>query len=177
MICLLPGTAPNPPIVAIIDNDIQVQFVSERRKKNLTISAPSPGAPEILEKTSHSQPHPLDPRKSRKKPHNITHLLGLKKATVHKISQNRNQIIEFCKNSLIFQKSLQFCKYNSKFLQKFGYEIMNLDYRNYLRLLVLGCMDSYDSEQRHILKDVSRSTRLALFYTFFVVANLVLKTV
>ena len=44
--------------------------------KNVTICAPSPGPPEILEKTTQSEPHPRDPRKSWKKPHNITHLLG-----------------------------------------------------------------------------------------------------
>ena len=44
--------------------------------KNLTICGPSPGPPEILEKTSQSEPHPLDLRKSWKKPHNITDLLG-----------------------------------------------------------------------------------------------------
>ena len=44
-------------------------------KQNLTKSATYPETPEIPEKTSQSEPHPLDPRKSWKKPHNITHLL------------------------------------------------------------------------------------------------------
>ena len=34
------------------------------------------------------------------------------------------------------------------------------------RRLVLGCIDSYDSEQRRILQHFSKSTRFAFFCTF-----------
>ena len=44
--------------------------------KNLTICGPSPGPPEILEKTSQSADHPLDRRKSWKKPHNLRTVTG-----------------------------------------------------------------------------------------------------
>ena len=43
--------------------------------KNLTICGPSPGPPEILEKTSQSADHHRDPGNPGKKPHNITDLL------------------------------------------------------------------------------------------------------
>ena len=36
------------------------------------------------------------------------------------------------------------------------------------RRLVLGCMDSYDSEQRRILQHFSRSTRFAFFCTVLI---------
>ena len=49
--------------------------VKEIPKQNLTKSTPYPETLEIPEKTSQSEPHPLDPRKSWKKPHNSTELL------------------------------------------------------------------------------------------------------
>ena len=48
----------------------------ENPGKNLTIWAPSPGPPKILEKTSQSGPHPRDLRKSWKKPHNLRTISG-----------------------------------------------------------------------------------------------------
>ena len=52
-----------------------IPWTSGNPGKNLTICGPSPGPPEILEKTSQSEPHPSphrrDPWKSWKKPHNL----------------------------------------------------------------------------------------------------------